>query len=322
MRPEVQQAAETLLGAEVSVAFIAANGTKAAVHPWRTLQRQRLNADELALLVASLTGIDVGLAIVSGRASGNLEIIDFDTLALVPDWEAMVESIYPGLLARLVMVQTPRPGRHVHYRCPVIAGNQKLAQVEGPDGKPETLIETRGIGGYVLIPPSPPACHPLHRPYVLLQGDLTCIPTISPDERDVLLNAARTFSTYVNQSRIVANPKPSPIGISGERPGDLFAASVSWGDILAPRGWVSAGTRGGHTFWRRPGKTRGWSATSGLGSTDLFYVFTTNAPPFESDMLYSKFGAFAALEYHGDLSRAASALYQMGYRRSRYTATA
>ena len=51
------------------------------------------------------------------------------------------------------MVQTPRPGQHVYYRCPVIQGNQKLAQALDADGKPKTLIETRGLGGYTIIPP-------------------------------------------------------------------------------------------------------------------------------------------------------------------------
>jgi hypothetical protein len=320
MRPEVRQASERLLRAEVSIAFVGPN--KTAAHPWRGLQRERLTMDELAELVARLSRVDVGIAIVAGRASGNLEVIDFDTTALVPEWEIMVESLVPGLLARLVMVQTPRPGLHVYYRCAVIAGNQKLAQVEGPDGKPVTLMETRGIGGYVLIPPSPPACHPLHRPYTMVQGDLTHIPDVSPDERDVLLNAARTFNTYVNPTRIVANPKPRPVGVVGDRPGDLFAAAVSWDQLLTHYGWSKAGKHGEHLLWRRPGKAEGWSATSGLGETDLLYVFSTNASPFEADMLYSKFGAYAVLEHRGDLSRAASALAQMGYRRSRYTAIA
>ena len=55
-------------------------------------------------------------------------------------------------------------------------GNQKLAlgwrdEVDATTGeitrKKKTLIETRGEGGYALIPPSPPECHPAHREYLL-----------------------------------------------------------------------------------------------------------------------------------------------------------
>lgn len=57
--------------------------------------------------------------------------------------------------------------RHVYYRCPTIAGNPTLAQRPGPEGRLDTLIETRGERGYAIIPPSPPACHPRQRPSVL-----------------------------------------------------------------------------------------------------------------------------------------------------------
>jgi hypothetical protein len=70
----------------------------------------------------------------------------------------------------------------------------KLAQRLGPDGRPETLIETRGEGGNGIIPPSPPACPPLNRPYVLLQEDLASTPTITPEQRTMLLNGTRSFN--------------------------------------------------------------------------------------------------------------------------------
>jgi hypothetical protein len=322
MTPAVIQAIRDLLMAKVSVTLITPDGTKAALVSWHRLQLRRATDAEVARWIRRFRDVDCGLAMITGRASGNAEVIDFDRLTLIPAWEAMIEDLLPGLLARLVMVQTPRPGRHVYYRCAVIQGNQKLAQALGADGKPKTLIETRGMGGYVLIPPSPPACHELHKPYELIQGDLTRIPEITPDERGLLLSAARTFNTYVNPTRIVANPSRQTTGLSGDRPGDLFAAAVSWHDLLEPYGWTCVGKQGAHLLWRRPGKPRGWSATTGLGDTDLLYVFSTNASPFEGDMLYSKFGAYSVLAHGGDFTRAASALALMGYRRSRYTATA
>ena len=97
--------------------------------------------------------------------------------------------------------------------------NQKLA--ESRDKK--TLIETRGEGGYVVAPGSPLACHPLKQPYQLIRGDLTQIPTITPDERQILLNTARSFNerpqktVYQSQGTSSAN---------GDRPGDLYNSRV------------------------------------------------------------------------------------------------
>ena len=57
-----------------------------------------------------------------------------------------------------------------------------------------THIESKGNGGYVLAPRSPPCCHPNGKPYEQAAGpSLPDIPRISPDERDDLLDAARSL---------------------------------------------------------------------------------------------------------------------------------
>ena len=94
------------------------------------------------------------VALVCGRVSGGLELIDFDhhppdQPQVFDPWAGLVESQAAGLVARLVVARTQHDGRHVIYRCPEIAGNQKLAQY--PTAHPATdrpmrgtLIETRG----------------------------------------------------------------------------------------------------------------------------------------------------------------------------------
>jgi Bifunctional DNA primase/polymerase, N-terminal len=68
-----------------------------------------------------------GLAIVLGLVSGNAEVIDVDDLSVLRPFYDLVEAMAPSLIARLVIVKTPTDGRHLYYRCPVIASNQKLA---------------------------------------------------------------------------------------------------------------------------------------------------------------------------------------------------
>jgi hypothetical protein len=77
-------------------------------------------------------------------------------------------------------------------------------------------------------------------------------------------------------------------------------------------------TAGEVTYWRRPRKDgAGWSATTGAceskAGKQLFYVFSSNAAPFEAGTPYSKFGAYALLNHGGDFGAAAKALAGLGY---------
>jgi putative DNA primase/helicase len=72
------------------------------------------------------------------------------------------------------------------------------------------------------------------------------------------------------------------------------------------------------TYWRRPGKGgRGCSATTGYcrgkDGTDLLYVFSSNAHPFEPGRAYGRFAAYALLEHGGDYGAAAKALAAQGF---------
>jgi putative DNA primase/helicase len=307
--------AQRLVVAGLSVIAIRADGTKASLIPWKHYQTQRPSNPELT---DWFSRTPVGLAVVGGLVSRSLEILDFDATELFEPWRLIVEELAPGLLQRLPLTRTPTNGRHLYYRCAEIVGNQKLAERLDQYGKPITLIETRGQGGYAIIPPSPPACHPLNKPYVLLRGDLATIPTITREERTILLNAARSFNAYVKPERVVSgNSSRRTHQGTGDRPGDVFNARAEWPAILEPHGWTIVHQRGELRLWKRPGKhERGWSATSGYGK-DLLYVFSTNAAPFQAEMAYDKFGAYALLEYRGDLRAAAKALHACGYRGER-----
>jgi putative DNA primase/helicase len=234
---------------------------------------------------------------------------------MVPDsfdqWEALVKEI-SGVrsLEELPIVMTPSNGFHVYFRCEErVQGNQKLARRKGLEGRPEVLIETRGEGGYTILPESPPECHPSKQPYFLVQGDLTKIPTVSGKERTLLLESSRALNEYADPKRIISGPS-NP---RGDRPGDDFNARTDWLEILQPHGWQKAGHRAEITYWRRPGKNRGISATTNFGGTDLFYNFSSNGHPFEANTAYSKFAAHTSLNHKGDFTAAAADLRDKGY---------
>jgi putative DNA primase/helicase len=263
-----------------------------------------------------------GMAILAGAVSGNLEIIDLDNWGVVEPWERMVNEQAPDLLTKLVRVRTPRPGMHAYYRCEIIAGNDKLARAPQRDEKtgkikPRTLIETKGEGGYCLAPPSPAACHPREKCYVFLGGkDLTLVPTISPEERNILLEAARSLSTWKEPERPIRYdvPRNRPSGSASGRPGDDFNARADWSDILEPHGWLlTQANADGSEHWLRPGSVHQMSATVNYQKSGVLYVFSTDAAPFESDKGYTKFHAYALLNHDGDFRAAAQDLARKGY---------
>ena len=96
---------------------------------------------------------------------------------------------------------------------------------------------------------------------------------------------------------------------NAERPGDDFNSRGDVRAVLTQHGWALA--RGGENeYWRRPGKTCGWSATL---KDRVFYVFTSNAPPLEPNRPYSPFAVYTMLHHGGDFAQAARELRELGY---------
>jgi putative DNA primase/helicase len=284
---------------------------------WKAYQKRQPYRSEIKRWY-SQTEDECGIAIIAGKVSGNLEILDLDNADIYEPFRLEVERRAHGLMDMLVIVQTPRPGKHLYYRCVKIEGSQKLARsFSSGSGKAQTIIETRGDGGYCLAPPSPANCHPSLKCYQFFgDKDLTEIPQISITERNHLLEAARTFDECrrTNSKRVPRSlPNKSPIKLT--RPGDDFNARAEWADILEPHGWKYAGPGSDNTDrWTRPGKDQGdCSASTNYMESDLLYVFSSNADPFEIDTPYNKFHAYTLLNCDGDFSEAASELKRRGY---------
>lgn len=263
-----------------------------------------------------------GVCIVTGRVSGALECMDFDNHGeLFDSWKNRVD---PALFSRLVVEQTPSGGFHILYRCAnSISGNHKLARGER-DAKLATLIETRGEGGLFLCAPT--------AGYNVLQGEFAHIPTLTEMEREQLLAAARELN------EVQEPPKCAACGLSGNgsgnrppaadrahvgatsdgcgdfavRPGDDYCQRGDIRPVLEGHGWQLLGAKqDGNELWRRPGKTTGGHSATFDGH--VFYVFSSNATPFESERGYSRFQVYATLACGGDYTRAAHELLNKGY---------
>lgn len=281
---------------------------------WKEYQNRKATKEELSEWYESnLTGF----GLICGAVSENLECIDFDNHKIFKRYcKRMKKFRLAKLLEKLMQgyyEQTPR-GAHFLYRCDEISGSIKLATKPGKidkNGKMKviTLIETKGEGGYIICAPSYGGVNK-NGNYQLIGGGLSTITKISASERSELQRVARTF--HIEDEKTVEaealNINRSTLNKAG-RPGDDYNARADWQDILTD--WTNVYEHKGVIYLRRPGKTKGVSATINYQGKDLFRNFSTSTP-FELKC-YDKFGAYAVLHHNGDFSAAAKQLVQDGY---------
>jgi len=229
-----------------------------------------------------------------GELSHGLECMDFDnhfadakeTLSAfinIPE----VKEIYEHY--QLPIQATKSGGYHLLYRCSVIEGSQKLAQrpkKEGNKWRPDSIIETRGEGGYFCAAPTPG--------YRVIRNSITDIQEITPDERDVLISLAKTYNTWDNTRKTEYQDRGRPGEIYDNQPEAIEEMKAE----LLKAGWKEL--REG--LWQRPGKEKGISATLGKVAPNVFNCFTSNGHPFEQNSGYTPFQVVGLLKYNGDFS--------------------
>jgi hypothetical protein len=340
-RPEVLVQALAFHAAGCSVIRARSDGSKAPLGKWTEYQHFR-PAPEALTAWFSLDRTP-GMGLVCGAVSGNLELLEFEHRAmhlLGPATELMKAAGLGELWARLsagYTEATPSGGVHFLYRVigMPVPGNTKLARrpattaelADRPLEAVQCMIETRGEGGFVVVAPSNGTTHPTGKPWVLLAGGPATIPTITAEEHQALHAVMRTFDRMpvvpagsplaapvampVVESGVFSAPAKSVVGNGGASPGDDFNRRATWPEILQPYGWQEVYTSGDTTYWRRPDKRIGISATTGHGG-DWLYVFSTSTV-FQAERTYTKFGAYTELVHGGDFANAARTLRAQNY---------
>lgn len=308
-------------------AVIPAQAGKRPAVPWQEFQRTRPTEEQIRAWFAGST-FD-GFGVITGAVSGNLEMFEFEGRArhLVDDLtEAMIDNGFAGLWERVLTgyrEETPTRGLHLYYRVSggPAAPNTKLASRPAtpeevavkPGERTKVLIETRGEGGFTVVAPSGGRVHPTGLPWVADEGTPATIPTITVAERDALFDVARLLDQTPTSTSTPIATTTNGISASNTRPGDDFAARVTWEEILLPHGWIRGHTdAAGATYWTRPGKDPRDGISATTRPAGGFYAFTTSTE-FEAETPYTKFATFAALEHGGDYGAAARDLAGRGY---------
>jgi hypothetical protein len=308
-------------------------GKRPALSSWNRYKDKLMTEEEVDRL---FTPKDViGLGIICGAISGGLEVIDVDckydiTGTLWDELSKLIQDNLPELYSSLVIAKTVKGGYHIYYRCSSIAGSLKLsnrlttdqereqtyqreitkgateleAKTQKDKDRVKVLVETRGEGGYVIAPPTPG--------YTYIQGSPQDIPSISPQDREILFSISRSFNELPEP---VITPKQtftanySPSGLSPwedyNQRGDLIG-------LLVSNGWRVVNETKQRINLLRPGQTD--SKTSGNYHTELrvLRVFSTSTD-FNPDKGYSPSQVFTLLECNGDNKLAYRRLLELGY---------
>ena len=242
------------------------------------------------------------IGISTGYASGNLEVLDFDTKN-VPNPVVFMETfkalVPKELYEKLVIQETGSGGQHYLYKCITIEGSQKLAR--NKEGK--ATIETKGIGGCIKSYPS--------EGYKMIQGSFNSIPTISESDRNLLLTLARQRDElmirdikkrYSEQEKDYLKRFPE------------YNTDVKTGiELLEDFGWSYHSSNEEWYNMTRPDSSSGGLHGGYNKEGKFFQAFSTAQDIFEEKKGYNNSSILAETKFDGDYKKAYSWLYREGF---------
>jgi hypothetical protein len=234
---------------------------------------------------------------IGGRVPESMIAIDIDPYHGGEDHLAKLEADH-GKLPPTYMHLSGRGdgGRHLFFRHP---GGELTAK-----RLLRTGIDLRTHKNYTVLPPS---IHPATgKPYTRVDAEVAVPPRwlielLRPEKKVHMITPARSRSSL--QRRLS--------GSFGGSIADSFTKSATWAEILMPHGWscLDADTEADGARWVHPTATAKLSATVKHG---CLFVYSTNTAFGVTEAGrphgYTKFRAYAAVNYGGDMSAAARAL--------------
>ena len=313
------------------------DGSKRPVGEWKQYQAQRPSREQV---VAWFSDGHAGMGAICGAVSGDLEMFELegrfvDEIGTGDFVERMKAAGHELLMKRLlagIVVESPSGGRHLLYRCSdaPIDGNTKLASRPATDAelaaKPgdtvKVLIETRGEGGFVVLPPSHGTVHPSGKAWQRRLGTFASIATITAEEREAMFAVARSYDqtpqpsppTPVAAAQRVAQPRytGSSVGPSWyDAVVDHVATVWTMQALLEKYGWDKLYEDAhGRTLMHRPGKDDAEAVGGSINTAGRFHPFSSstpfpNASANKQSPTYDHLDVIAWYEYAGDRDHAA-----------------
>lgn len=290
---------------------------KSAYHSWKEYQSRIATKDELWKAMED-AGTEA-IAMITGKVSGNMEVIDIDVkykLGIDAILFADISNFYPDLWERLKIHKTPSGGYHIIYRVSsgTIPGNMKLAgrnttkEEQEADlaagkkrpNKTANFIETRGEGGYVLAPPS--------MGYSEHRGKE--IPVITWEERCSLINLCETYNEIIKQAAPVRATKTED-SIYSVNPFEDYNERCDAVSLMQEYDWKFIRENSQFIWFTRPGKDSGVSASFNK-TKRVFFIFTSSTD-LEENTGYNPATFLAHARFSGDKSKCFHWLINNGY---------
>lgn len=323
--PAVLATALEAWDAGISVIPIRDDGSKKPDIKWEDYQAERASREQVERWF-TVDGYRAAAAIC-GPISGWLIMIEMEGADYeAGNWrrfrdaavQALGEARWTEIAACVEM--SPSGGPHLLIRCPgELIGNLKLARRRIAPKKVEVIMETRGRGGYTVIAGS--VGHSSGEPWIRAQGTYADIATVTPDELEVILDAARSLDEMpapavrldtvgVKRPRVSADSAFQSVV-------DDYNRRTRWDDVIGEI-FEHAFSRGQIDYWHRRGSDNETGATTNATGNDTLIVFTSSTvfdcyDGVNPTPSYDRFSAHAALEYGGDRTAAFRALRDAGY---------
>lgn len=272
-------------------------------------------------------------ALICGKVSGGVEVVDVDCKYdldgdLAGKLSSMLKKQITNFTDKVVIQKTVNKGYHLIYRCDEIEGNQKLAfrstteqeKLDNPKEKRKVLIETRGEKGYILVPPS--------KGYEIFSGDLNNIPKITPEERQTILRACKSFSEYdktdvlneLRKTHEMLNTDGQKRFNTIKSPLDDYNENGDVVGLLQKHGWTVVFETKDRVALKRPGNTKTKHSAYYDKFKKWFTVFSSSTE-FETEKAYLPYAVYAVLECKGDYGDAVIKLSEEGYGESELVET-
>lgn len=265
---------------------------------WKKYQYEQISADQLWKDMERRN--TTAVALIAGTISGSMEIIDID-VKYNPGIDAILfkdmQQLYPDLFDKLRIHKTPSGGFHILYRIQdgEVPGNIKLAgrypTPEELESKPKTktynFIETRGEGGYALVPPA------LGYSVYKANG----IPVITWAERCSLITLCKTYTTIIPVKQAPKVDKRTD-EIYSSNPWEDYDNRIDPYELLEGLGWSYHSETTAYIQFTRPGKDNGVSG-GWHKENRIFFVFTSSTE-LEPDTGYRPATLLALLQFEGN----------------------
>ena len=277
--------------------IIPVDENKTPLGAWKKYQTEARTKDEIDSLTSPLYGLITGY--------NDLEVIDIDlkvfsTLQEQNDfWNEYLSFLKDNIDdfdKKFSIYKTKNQGYHILYRCKNIAGNTKIARLQGHK---EAVIESRGKYGMVVIYENK-----------ISKLSYSEIQLITDRDREIAWSISKTYN-HIDEIEIEKPKlKEKTFDAAIIKPWDDYNEKTSIFDIVGDDVKVVRNL-GDKYIVKRVGSE---NPTSGsiFKSNGCMYLFSTGTI-YPHEKLITPFIAYTFKFHHGNYSESASEIYKLGF---------